>query len=241
MRNRVLPPCQPASIIVLLSLVFGSIIIVANPPLRGPDEIAHFLRIYSYARGEVLPVTEINGRKGIVVSPELYNQVYFFKTAGEVIARSREQGMRYGQIMAEYSKLAGTDEHQSDQASLFAPFAGTEGYNPAAYIPYIVGQLLGGMIWGISSAWHEATEIDARNARYVNDNLADYLIPVNADIQDLEVILVPETDDFVNPAGVKGLGELGNVGTAAAVANALYHATGIRFRQLPIRIENLFV
>jgi hypothetical protein len=221
--------------------VFGSIIIVANPPLRGPDEIAHFLRIYSYARGEVLPVTEINGRKGIVVSPELYNQVYFFKTAGEVIARSREQGMRYGQIMAEYSKLAGTDEHQSDQASLFAPFAGTEGYNPAAYIPYIVGQLLGGMIWGISSAWHEATEIDARNARYVNDNLADYLIPVNADIQDLEVILVPETDDFVNPAGVKGLGELGNVGTAAAVANALYHATGIRFRQLPIRIENLFV
>jgi CO/xanthine dehydrogenase Mo-binding subunit len=149
--------------------------------------------------------------------------------------------MRYGQIMAEYSKLAGTDEHQSDQASLFAPFAGTEGYNPAAYIPYIVGQLLGGMIWGISSAWHEATEIDARNARYVNDNLADYLIPVNADIQDLEVILVPETDDFVNPAGVKGLGELGNVGTAAAVANALYHATGIRFRQLPIRIENLFV
>ena len=64
---------------------------------------------------------------------------------------------------------------------------------------------------------------------------------MNADIQDLEVILVPETDDFVNPAGVKGLGELGNVGTAAAVANALYHATGIRFRQLPIRIENLFV
>jgi hypothetical protein len=82
--------------------VFGSIIIVANPPLRGPDEIAHFLRIYSYARGEVLPVTEINGRKGIVVSPELYNQVYFFKTAGEVFARSREQGMRYGQIMAEF-------------------------------------------------------------------------------------------------------------------------------------------
>ncbi len=80
-----------------------------------------------------------------------------------------------------------------------------------------------------------------RNARYINDNLADYLIPVNADIEDLEVILVPETDEFVNPAGVKGLGELGNVGTAAAVANAVCHATGIRIRQLPIRIEKLIV
>jgi xanthine dehydrogenase YagR molybdenum-binding subunit len=100
-------------------------------------------------------------------------------------------------------------------------------------------QLMGGMIWGISSALHEETEIDPRNARYVNDNLADYLIPVNADIRELEVILVPERDDFVNPAGIKGLGELGNVGTAAAVANAVYHATGIRVRQLPIRLEKL--
>src|SRR5262249_13263912 len=89
-------------------------------------------------------------------------------------------------------------------------------------------QLMGGMIWGIGSALHEATEIDPRNARYVNDNLADYLVPVNADIEQLEVILVPEEDSFVNPAGVKGIGELGNVGTAAAVANAVYHATGIR-------------
>jgi xanthine dehydrogenase YagR molybdenum-binding subunit len=100
-------------------------------------------------------------------------------------------------------------------------------------------QYMGAMIWGISSALHEATEIDERTARYVNDNLADYLIPVNADIQQLEVILVPEHDEFVNPAGVKGIGELGNVGTAAAVANAVFHATGIRVRQLPIRLEKL--
>jgi xanthine dehydrogenase YagR molybdenum-binding subunit len=101
-------------------------------------------------------------------------------------------------------------------------------------------QYMGGMIWGISSALHEATEIDERYARYVNDNLADYLVPVNADIQQLEVILVSEQDDLVNPAGVKGIGELANVGTAAAVANAVYHATGIRVRQLPIRLEKLF-
>ena len=100
-------------------------------------------------------------------------------------------------------------------------------------------QLMGGMIWGIGSALHEATEIDLQRARYVNDNLADYSVPVNADIQEVEVILVPEIDTDVNPAGIKGLGELANVGTAAAVANAVFHATGIRIRQLPIRIEKL--
>ncbi len=100
-------------------------------------------------------------------------------------------------------------------------------------------QLMGGMIWGIGSALHEATEIDPREARYLNDNIAEYLIPVNADVAQIDVILVPEVDSEVNPAGVKGLGELGNVGTAAAVANAVYHATGKRIRNLPIRIEDL--
>ena len=100
-------------------------------------------------------------------------------------------------------------------------------------------QLLGGLIWGMSSALHEATEIDARYARYVNDNLADYLVPVNADVPSVEVILVPEEDQQINPAGIKGLGELGNVGTNAAVCNAIFHATGQRIRKLPVRLENL--
>jgi xanthine dehydrogenase YagR molybdenum-binding subunit len=78
-----------------------------------------------------------------------------------------------------------------------------------------------------------------RAARYVNRDIAEYLIPVNADIRQLEVILVPEVDPEVNPAGVKGLGELGNVGTAAAIANAVFHATGRRIRDLPIRIDDL--
>jgi len=100
-------------------------------------------------------------------------------------------------------------------------------------------QLMGGMIWGIGQALHEATEIDRRHARYVNRDLQDYLVPVNADIKQVDVILVPEIDHEVNPAGVKGLGELGNVGTAAAVASAVYHATGKRIRDLPIRIDDL--
>ncbi|GAC1340669.1 MAG: xanthine dehydrogenase family protein molybdopterin-binding subunit [Beijerinckiaceae bacterium] len=100
-------------------------------------------------------------------------------------------------------------------------------------------QLMGGMIWGISSALHEATEIDKRAARYVNKDLAEYLVPVNADIDQLEVIMIPEEDHEVNPLGIKGLGELGNVGTNAAVANAVYHATGKRVRDLPIRLDQL--
>ncbi|MFL4986306.1 MAG: xanthine dehydrogenase family protein molybdopterin-binding subunit [Xanthobacteraceae bacterium] len=100
-------------------------------------------------------------------------------------------------------------------------------------------QYMGGMIWGVSSALHEATEIDETRARYVNDNFADYLVPVNADVDQLDIILIPEEDGDVNPAGVKGLGELANVGTAAGISNAVYHATGKRIRQLPIRLENL--
>ncbi|SFH94390.1 xanthine dehydrogenase family protein molybdopterin-binding subunit [Bradyrhizobium sp. Gha] len=102
-------------------------------------------------------------------------------------------------------------------------------------------QLMGGLIWGMSSALLEATEIDQRTARYVNDNLADYLVPVSADVPGVEVILLSEQDDHINPAGAKGLGELANVGTNAAICNAIYHATGQRIRKLPVRLENIEV
>jgi len=100
-------------------------------------------------------------------------------------------------------------------------------------------QLMGGQIWGISAALHESTDIDRRQARYYNDDLAEYLIPVNADIIDIQTIMLPELDTQMNPLGIKGVGELGNVGMNAAIANAVFHATGVRVPELPIRLEKL--
>ena len=100
-------------------------------------------------------------------------------------------------------------------------------------------QFMGGAIWGLSSALLEETQLDQDTARYINDNLADYLVPVNADVPSVEVIIVPESDERVNPLGVKGIGEIGIVGMNAAVANAVFHATGTRVRDLPIRLEKL--
>jgi xanthine dehydrogenase YagR molybdenum-binding subunit len=100
-------------------------------------------------------------------------------------------------------------------------------------------QYMGGMIWGVGSAIHEQTEIDPRASRYINANLADYMIPVNADVGEVHVIMIPEEDMAINPLGVKGIGEIGIVGTSAALANAIYHATGQRLRDLPLRIDSL--
>jgi xanthine dehydrogenase YagR molybdenum-binding subunit len=100
-------------------------------------------------------------------------------------------------------------------------------------------QFMGGMIWGLGCALEEETEIDPGHARYVNDNIAEYHVAVNADVGQVDVIMVPEKDDQVNPLGIKGIGEIGIVGMNAAIANAVHHATGTRVRKLPIRIEDL--
>src|SRR6266550_2105435 len=133
---------RPAFVFVLLSFAFGSAISVVVPPLRGPDEIAHFLRIYSYARGGLLPAAEVDGRKGIFIDHELYIQLSFFKNAGERFARNREQGLRYGEIMKEYPHPGGI-LHEEGQATKFMPFAGTEGYSPVAYAPYVLALAIG--------------------------------------------------------------------------------------------------
>jgi xanthine dehydrogenase YagR molybdenum-binding subunit len=100
-------------------------------------------------------------------------------------------------------------------------------------------QLMGGMVWGLSNALLEETEIDRKRARFVNANIAEYHVAVNADVGSVEVEMLDEKDELVNPLGAKGIGELGIVGTSAAVANAVYHATGIRVRKTPILIEDI--
>jgi xanthine dehydrogenase YagR molybdenum-binding subunit len=100
-------------------------------------------------------------------------------------------------------------------------------------------QIMGGVVWGIGMALHEETLIDHTLGRIMNSNIAEYHVPVNADVHDIKVIFVEEPDESVNPLGVKGVGEIGIVGVAAAIANAIYHATGKRVRELPITLDKL--
>src|ERR1700730_5656689 len=100
-------------------------------------------------------------------------------------------------------------------------------------------QLLGGMTWGLSMALHEASVLDARFGDYVNHDFAEYHIATNADVGTIDVTWIDEEDPHVNPMGAKGIGEIGIVGTAAAIANAVHHATGIRIRDLPITLDKL--
>jgi xanthine dehydrogenase YagR molybdenum-binding subunit len=100
-------------------------------------------------------------------------------------------------------------------------------------------QYYGGMIWGVSFALHERAVMDARSGRPMNPNLAEYHVPVNADVPSLEAILVEERDPHVNALGIKGVGEIAITGTAGAIANAVWHATGIRVRQFPITLDRL--
>jgi xanthine dehydrogenase YagR molybdenum-binding subunit len=100
-------------------------------------------------------------------------------------------------------------------------------------------QLLGGMTMGLSMALHEASVLDPCSGDYVNHDFAEYHIATNADVGAVDVAWIDEDDPHVDPMGAKGIGEIGIVGTAAAIANAVYHATGIRVRDLPITLDKL--
>jgi xanthine dehydrogenase YagR molybdenum-binding subunit len=100
-------------------------------------------------------------------------------------------------------------------------------------------QIQGGVVWGIGMALLEETHIDPRSGRYVNADLGEYHVPVNADVGTIDVHFIDEKDPYVNPIGVKGAGEIGITGVAASIANAVFHATGKRIRDLPIRVERM--
>jgi xanthine dehydrogenase YagR molybdenum-binding subunit len=100
-------------------------------------------------------------------------------------------------------------------------------------------QFLGGMTMGMSMALHEESVLDVEFGDYLNSDLAGYHVAAHADVHDIEAVWIDETDDALNPMGAKGIGEISIVGTAAAVANAVHHATGIRVRELPITPEKM--
>jgi len=100
-------------------------------------------------------------------------------------------------------------------------------------------QLQGGIVWGVSLALHEHSVLDQRTGRFVNANLAEYHVPVNADIGRLDVTFIDEPDLRFNPLGARGIGEIGITGVPAALCNAVYHATGRRIRELPITLDKL--
>jgi xanthine dehydrogenase YagR molybdenum-binding subunit len=100
-------------------------------------------------------------------------------------------------------------------------------------------QVRGGVVWGIGAALREESEVDPRFGGFLNADLAEYVVPVNADVGSIEVDFIDKPDPLLNSVGAKGLGEVSMVGVAAAIANAIHHATGRRLRDLPIRIEHL--
>ena len=102
-------------------------------------------------------------------------------------------------------------------------------------------QLMGGIVWGIGMALMEHSVLDQHSGRIVNANLADYHLPTNADIGEIDVGVVAEDDPHINPLGARGIGEIGVTGVAAAIANAVYHAVGVRVRELPITLDKLLV
>ena len=100
-------------------------------------------------------------------------------------------------------------------------------------------QITGGMIWGVGTALTESNVVDARYGSFINQDMAGYLVPAHADIVDLDAIFLDEADDKANPMGIKGVGELGICGAGAAVANAIYNATGVRLRDYPMTPDKM--
>ncbi len=153
--------------------------------------------------------------------------------AGNQVAQSTYAMHAHGAVFAEVK--VDPDLGQMRVTRVVGAFAAGRIINPRL----VRSQLCGGMIWGVSFALYEHAVMDARSGRPMNPNLAEYHIPVNADVPSVEAILVEERDPHVNALGIKGVGEIGVTGSAGAVANAVWHATGIRLRKFPITLDRL--
>ncbi len=163
-------------------------------------------------------LAEIEGRGSAATDPAMVER-YAMYAHGAVFAEVKVDP-ELGQIRA--TRLVGA-------------FAAGRIINPRL----VRSQYYGGMIWGLSFALHERAVLDSRTGRVMNADLAEYHVPVNADVPSLEAILIEEEDPHVNALGIKGVGEIGITGTAGAIANAVWHATGVRARRFPVAVEHL--
>ncbi len=157
------------------------------------------------------------------------------QAAADPSVQERYATHAHGAVFAEVK--VDPDLGQIRVSRLVGAFAAGKIVNPRM----VQSQYFGGMIWGVSFALHEHAVMDPRSGRPMNANLAEYHIPVNADLPSLEAILVEEDDPHVNALGIKGVGEIGITGTAGAIANAIWHATGIRVRKFPITLDKLLL
>ncbi|KMO27586.1 xanthine dehydrogenase family protein molybdopterin-binding subunit [Methylobacterium aquaticum] len=153
--------------------------------------------------------------------------------AGPDAAREHYAMHAHGAVFAEVT--VDPDLGQIRATRLVGAFAAGRIINPRL----VRSQYYGGMIWGVSFALHEQAVMDPRTGRPINANLAEYHVPVNADVPSLAAILVEEEDPHVNPLGIKGVGEIGVTGSAGAIVNAIWHATGRRVRRLPVTLDTL--
>ncbi|HTB44146.1 MAG TPA: xanthine dehydrogenase family protein molybdopterin-binding subunit [Acetobacteraceae bacterium] len=153
--------------------------------------------------------------------------------AADPAAQSRYAMQAHGAVFAEVKVDPALGQVRVTR--LVGAFAAGRVINPRL----VRSQYYGGMIWGVSFALHEHAVMDPRSGRVMNRDLAGYHVPVNADIPSVEAILVEEDDPYVNALGIKGVGEIGVTGTAGAIANAVWHATGVRVREFPITLDRL--
>jgi xanthine dehydrogenase YagR molybdenum-binding subunit len=178
---------------------------------------ASALRARMHEHGDVIPAEGLSASGDFDANPEM--QQFAMHTFGAQFVEARVN-MDTGEVRV---------------PRLLGVFAAGRIVNPKT----ARSQLLGGMTWGLSMALHEASVLDPRSGNYVNHDFAGYHIATNADVGAIDVSWIEEEDPRVSPVGTKGLGEVGIVGTAAAIANAVYHATGIRVRDLPITLDKL--
>jgi len=173
--------------------------------------------------GKSASFAKLAGEAGITAEGEI--------KPGEM--EKRYQQMAYGAFFAEVA--VDTESGEVRVRRMLGVFASGRILNEKT----ARSQLLGGMIWGVGTALHEEAALDARHGFFANHDLAEYHVPVHADIPAIEAVILPEVDDKANPLKIKGLGELGISGAAGAVANAVYNACGVRVREFPITLDKV--